>query len=291
MKKKYVTKLFCLMTAAALTLSTPAVLWAEEAAETTEEAAKETDEKAEDFVIALEDKELTVKNETSTVVASAELKEAEADKDSKEKKVDLVLTEEDGTVHTFENVDAGNWTDPSLVGSYEFLYVVYKDASGKEQEALETADECDFEKPLTMYASTSVHIRKEASKDAESLKVAQLGDEYQVTGGAPGWFRVESGDIKGYAYHSYLTEDKAAVDELVKKMEEEKAAQAAAAAAAAQAAAQQQAAYQQQQAAQQQAAPPAKTEVSRQAYDDCDGSGHGYYEITWSDGSVTYQEY
>ena len=33
------------------------------------------------------------------------------------------------------------------------------------------------------------------------------------------------------------------------------------------------------------------TEVSRQAYDDCDGSGHGYYEITYSDGSVRYEEY
>ena len=33
------------------------------------------------------------------------------------------------------------------------------------------------------------------------------------------------------------------------------------------------------------------TEVGRQAYDDCDGSGHGYYEITYSDGSVGYEEY
>ena len=34
-----------------------------------------------------------------------------------------------------------------------------------------------------------------------------------------------------------------------------------------------------------------KTEVSRQAYDDCDGSGHGYYEITYSDGSTAIEEY
>lgn len=32
-------------------------------------------------------------------------------------------------------------------------------------------------------------------------------------------------------------------------------------------------------------------EVSRQAFDDCDGSGHGYYEITYSDGSVKTEEY
>ena len=34
-----------------------------------------------------------------------------------------------------------------------------------------------------------------------------------------------------------------------------------------------------------------RMEVSRQAYDDCDGSGHGYFEITYSDGTVEIQEY
>jgi len=47
------------------------------------------------------------------------------------------------------------------------------------------------------------------------------------------------------------------------------------------------------QAAQPQAAPSGGgvIEVSRQAFDDCDGSGHGYYEITYSDGSVRTEEY
>lgn len=31
--------------------------------------------------------------------------------------------------------------------------------------------------------------------------------------------------------------------------------------------------------------------VSKQRVDDCNGSGHGYFVITWSDGSVTYEEY
>lgn len=31
--------------------------------------------------------------------------------------------------------------------------------------------------------------------------------------------------------------------------------------------------------------------VSRQQVPDCDGSGHGYYIITWSDGTVEYQDY
>lgn len=34
-----------------------------------------------------------------------------------------------------------------------------------------------------------------------------------------------------------------------------------------------------------------KREVSRQRVDDCDGSGHGYFVIKYSDGSVDYEEY
>ena len=37
--------------------------------------------------------------------------------------------------------------------------------------------------------------------------------------------------------------------------------------------------------------PRGKTVVSRQKVDDCDGSGHGFYIITYSDGSVEYQDY
>ncbi|MDO5155795.1 MAG: ubiquitin-like domain-containing protein [Eubacteriales bacterium] len=34
-----------------------------------------------------------------------------------------------------------------------------------------------------------------------------------------------------------------------------------------------------------------RTVVSRENVPDCDGSGHGYYVITWSDGTVEYQDY
>ena len=69
-------------------------------------------------------------------------------------------------------------------------------------------------------------------------------------------------------------------------------ADACAAAPAAEAAAQQAAEQAAQQAAQQPSqSAGGKTEVSRQAYDDCDGSGHGYYEITYSDGSTAIEEY
>lgn len=34
-----------------------------------------------------------------------------------------------------------------------------------------------------------------------------------------------------------------------------------------------------------------RTEVRREKYDDCDGSGHGYVEIYYSDGSMETEEY
>lgn len=37
--------------------------------------------------------------------------------------------------------------------------------------------------------------------------------------------------------------------------------------------------------------PKGKTVVSRQRVEDCDGSGHGYYIITYSDGTVEYQDF
>lgn len=38
-------------------------------------------------------------------------------------------------------------------------------------------------------------------------------------------------------------------------------------------------------------APAAKTIVSKNKVDNCSGDGHGYYEIIWSDGSTTVEEY
>lgn len=297
MKMKSVKAFLSIVTAASLAVSAPAAVFAEDAAAQEAEAQDSDGEAtAEDFTIAFDGGELSVTNQTTQTIKEAKLVEAAADDSeeadnseetadaSKEAKMDLVLTEEDGTEHTFQNVTVDKWKDAVLVNSYEFLYINYKDESGKDQEAAETADERTFDEPITMYVSANVHVRKEADKESESLKVAALGDEFKVIAAVPGWFKVENGDDTGYVFHSYLTEDKAAVDALVKaKQEADAAAAQAAAAAAAQAA--------QQQAAAAAAQPAQKTEVSRQAYDDCDGSGHGYYEITWSDGSVTYENY
>ena len=303
MKMKSVKAFLSIVTAASLAVSAPAAVFAEDAAAQEAEAQDSDGEAtAEDFTIAFDGGELSVTNQTTQTIKEAKLVEAAADDSeeadnseetadaSKEAKMNLVLTEEDGTEHTFQDVTVDKWKDAVLVNSYEFLYINYKDESGKDQEAAETADERTFDEPITMYVSANVHVRKKADKESESLKVAALGDEFKVIAAVPGWFKVENGDDTGYVFHSYLTEDKAAVDALVKAKQE------ADAAAAAQAAQQQAAAAAAAQAAQQQAAaaaaqPAQKTEVSRQAYDDCDGSGHGYYEITWSDGSVTYENY
>lgn len=289
MKMKSVKAFLSIVTAVSLAVSAPAAVFAEDAAAQEAEAQDSDGEAtAEDFTIAFDGGELSVTNQTTQTIKEAKLVEAAADDSeeadnseetadaSKEAKMDLVLTEEDGTEHTFQDVTVDKWKDAVLVNSYEFLYINYKDESGKDQEAAETADERTFDEPITMYVSANVHVRKEADKESESLKVAALGDEFKVIAAVPGWFKVENGDDTGYVFHSYLTEDKAAVDALVKAKQEADAAAAQAA---------------QQQAAAAAAQPAQKTEVSRQAYDDCDGSGHGYYEITWSDGSVTYENY
>lgn len=298
-----------------VTAVSPAVWAAEEQAAQTEENTQAQ----ENIQVALDAGELTLKNETE-VKFTGEYKKSEkpdaenkktdqsgetdaenkkTDQNETEDRWDLILTEEGGSVHTFENVKPSDWTEPVLSEEYGFLYINYKNAAGQEEEAAETAEEKTFEKELTVYTTTRVNVREEASKESKSLEVSKLGTEWKAAAGAPGWIKVEREDVKGYIFHTYVTEDKAYVDKLLEEQAaaEAAAAQAAAEAAAAQAAAEAAAAQAAAEAAAAQAAAEAAQaaeaphEVSRQAYDDCDGSGHGYYEITYSDGSVAYEEY
>ena len=154
---------------------------------------------------------------------------------------------------------------------------------------------------LTMYLLSNVNVREKADKESKSLKVLSTGTEVKGIAVAPGWIKVQADDITGYVYHTYITENKEAADAKVKAEKEAKAQAEAAAAQAAAAQAQQsqdnydysqdQSSYQEPAQSAPQAAPQEKYEVGRQQYDDCDGSGHGYYEITYSDGSVGYEEY
>ncbi len=147
--------------------------------------------------------------------------------------------------------------------------------TAKAEKAAETEA-----KEKTMYVSGDVYMREAADKDAKAMTVLATGKEITVLGEEGDWYQVKVDDKEGYIVKKYITDSK------------EEAEAAAAAQQAAEAAAQQAAEQAAQQAAQQPSqSAGGKTEVSRQAYDDCDGSGHGYYEITYSDGSTAIEEY
>ena len=158
----------------------------------------------------------------------------------------LTLTFQDGTEHIFENVPA--LQDPELTEEHTFFYISYTDESGESDEIAETAEEKEFEEPLTMYVLNDVYIRSENTSDSDALGVASLGSEITVTGGTPTWYKVEQGDITGYVSRAYLSEDQESANAAVAAEEAEvarvQAEAAAAAAAQAQAAAAAQAAAQ-----------------------------------------------
>ena len=272
---------------------TEAELQERNAADTAEETLENDGETVQENASA-EETDTAQETEADSEEA-ADTSETDTDEDLS---TSLVLTEENGEVHIFGQADVKTWTNPVIFDEYGFLYIKYEDADGSTKEVAETAQEKEFEGAVTMYASSNVHIREKADQESESLTVLQLGDEVTGIGAVPGWIKVKSGDITGYVYHSYVTENKASVDALVQAKKEaeeaaaaQAAAQAAADAAAAQAAADAAAAQAAADAAAQQQQQQEVYEVSRQKFDDCDGSGHGYYEITYSDGSVAYEEY
>ena len=305
MKRQAVKAMLGLAVVSVLGMTAPAVSAAETETEIvsteleteTEETEAET-EAAPDVEVKKDGETIvTLKNESGYVVKEAvvgaaeeetETAETETEAESEGTVTGLTLTGEDGEVHVFADADVTAMTDPVLVKDNVFLYIEYKNAEGKDKEAAETADEVEFDKEVTMYVVNDVYVRAEANGDSEALAVASLGQEVTVTGAAPKWYKVVMGETTGYIARSFLSKDKESADAAV-KAEEAAQAQAAAEAQAAAAAAQQ--AASQASSGQSAAAPQGKYEVSRQAYDDCDGSGHGYYEITYSDGSTAREEY
>lgn len=307
MKRQAVKAMLGLAVVSVLGMTAPAVSAAETETETvsteleteTEETEAET-EAAPDVEVKKDGETIvTLKNESGYVVKEAvvgaaeeetETAETETEAESKGTVTGLTLTGEDGEVHVFADADVTAMTDPVLVKDNGFLYIEYKNAEGKDKEAAETADEVEFDKEVTMYVVNDVYVRAEANGDSEALAVASLGQEVTVTGAAPKWYKVVMSETTGYIARSFLSKDKESADAAVKAEEAAQAQAAAEAQAAAAAAAAQQAASQAS-SGQSAAAPQGKYEVSRQAYDDCDGSGHGYYEITYSDGSTAREEY
>ena len=159
--------------------------------------------------------------------------------------------------------------------------------TAKAEKAAETEA-----KEKTMYVSGDVYMREAADKDAKAMTVLATGKEITVLGeeGAKRLAEKMKVPLLGQIPIVQSTDSKEEAEAAAKAKQEAEA--AAAAQQAAEAAAQQAAEQAAQQAAQQPSqSAGGKTEVSRQAYDDCDGSGHGYYEITYSDGSTAIEEY
>lgn len=157
--------------------------------------------------------------------------------------------------------------------------------TAKAEKAAETET-----KEKTMYVSGDVYMREAADKDAKAVTVLATGKEITVLGEEGDWYQVKVDDKEGYVVKKYITDSKEEAEAAAKAKQD--AEEAAAAQQAAEAAAQQVAEQATQQASQSAGSTAGgKTEVSRQAYDDCDGSGHGYYEITYSDGSTAIEEY
>ena len=157
--------------------------------------------------------------------------------------------------------------------------------TAKAEKAAETEA-----KEKTMYVSGDVYMREAADKDAKAVTVLATGKEITVLGEEGDWYQVKVEDKEGYVVKKYITDSKEEAEAAAKAKQD--AEDAAAAQQAAEAAAQQAAEQAAQQASQSAGSTAGgKTEVSRQAYDDCDGSGHGYYEITYSDGSTAIEEY
>lgn len=276
MRYQTVKKIFVLSFAGVLIMAAPLHLYASET-KNVMESETEKENNTEDLVLKWKDKEYVIKNEAVPVL-NVEVEETGTD--SLTNTWNLVLTEENGAVHTFEDVAADQWTDLELICEYEWLYLRYQDESGSSRETAETAEEKKYEEPITMWVTTDVNVREEASSDSAVVCVSTLGSKLEASGIVSGWINVKGDDYEGYIYHRYLTADEEAAE---KAVQAENYARAAAEAAAAQAWAEAAAAQSEEN--------YGKTVVSRQAYDDCDGSGHGYYEIVYSDGSIAYEDY
>lgn len=283
--------MLCLTAAVSIGM-TGTALTAAETEKATESVSETVTEKKSALDVDIKgekDDVLIIKNEAGYIVESAlwesgdEENESKKDTEGNFKAGVLRLTGEDKKVHVFEDVNLDILTDPVLVIDNGFLYIQYKNAEGKVKELAETAEETDFKEPVTMYVVSDVYIRAEADGDSEALGVASLGNEIQAVGASPKWYKIKQGELTGYVARAYLSRDKESADAAVKAEEAAIAqAQAEAQAAAAAAAASQQPS---------QSGSQGVYEVSREAYDDCDGSGHGYYVITYSDGSTATEEY
>lgn len=210
--------------------------------------------------------------------AGLDITAASVEAQDEEGVVTITMVDGAGQEYLFENVQYEIMIDPELVKEGLFAEIRYTSLlSGKESSAPQSG-ELVYDKAVEQFAVDDVYIRSEPDSDSEILGVINRGDAIEVQGETATHYLVKKGDVTGYTVRRCISEDEQEAIAAVKAEEAAREAIRAAEAAAAQA----------QAAAAQQSS---VSEVKRQKFDDCDGSGHGYYLITYSDGSTSIQEY
>ena len=118
------------------------------------------------------------------------------------------------------------------------------------------------------------------------MPVLELGNPEEEGG----YSRILYKGMEGYVLTEYLTED---VEEALQAQKEADAYEAAKAAAAERAGSRSRRSYDDDDEDDDDYEDDSDEvyEVSRERFDDCDGSGHGFFEITYSDGRTEIEEY
>lgn len=196
----------------------------ESEATATDEVAEETEVKEEPETKETEAKEAEVKEE-------AETKETEA-KEAEDKETEDAVDSEDD-----ENADSKEAKSDDKVAA---------DDKAKTDDKADAKDESNsdikvFDKPVTMYATSSVNVRKGPSTSTGKLGYLALNEEISVTGESKstGWKQVSYKGETAYVHGSRLGTEKvdlAAIEAARKAAAEKAAAEQAQAAAAQQAA-------------------------------------------------------
>ena len=162
---------------------------------------------------------------------------------------------------------AGQWKDDEMYSALSYTF----DNGVKKLNGL----------AAKKYTTGNLIIRSTASKEGEKLAVVPIGVEIDVFEEGNESVLIKYEDKEGYVYESYLTTDQEEAIQASKEYDAEQAAKAAA----------EKNSSSKKSSKKKKKSSGGKKEVSRQKYDDCDGSGHGYYEITYSDGSTKIVEY
>jgi len=197
--------------------------------------AEGTSEGADDAEDASGDTEDAEADSSSDSDASGEEETAASDA-----ALALVLTAEDGTVHTLEIADEAELEALSgltLLNKIGFFSLTGTDANGDAKYYYETADEITLEESVTMYTTGMLTVRESADGSSEALGYVDRGSEVEVLGGTSAWLLISQGDLTGYAASRFLTTEESEAQAAVDEEANARAAQEAAAAAAAQAAA------------------------------------------------------